>query len=181
MNKYLDAEKALEVVLYVLGSTTDLFHIVKTLYFADKMHLEKYGTLMTGDYYVAMPDGPVPSGAYDLIKYARGDNFAYEKKISDVRPDKALEVKGKNKDVVRRLRDPNLDYLSESDKVCLDMAIERYATMDWRELWNIVHAEESYKKAKSQKPETKNTPIPLKDIIMLDVPNGADVMQYLES
>lgn len=181
MNKYLDAEKALEAVLYVSGSTTDLFHIVKTLYFADKMHLEKYGTLMTGDYYVAMPDGPVPSGAYDLIKYARGDDFAYEKKISDVRPDKALEVKGEKKDVVIRLREPNLDYLSESDRECLDSAIERYAAMDWRDLWNIVHAEESYRKAKSQKPEKKNASIPLGDIIILDVPNGADVIRYLES
>ena len=172
MNKYLDADKALEVVLYVSQKTHDLFHIVKTIYYADKMHLEKYGRLLSGDYYVAMEDGPVPSGAYDLIKYVRGDNYTYEDKIINAHPEKAIQVE--DNEVVPN-REPNLDYLSESDKECLDKAIERYARMDGSKLWKIVHEEESYKKTE------RNRPIPLNDIITLDLPNGKDLIEYLNS
>jgi uncharacterized phage-associated protein len=172
MNKYLDAEKALEVIVYVSQKTHDLFHVVKTIYYADKMHLENYGRLITGDYYVAMEDGPVPSGAYDLIKYVRGDDYTYEEKIINARPEKAIRAKG---NTVAPRREPNLDYLSESDRECLDIAIEKYAGMDGGKLWEIVHEEESYKKTE------RNKPISLRDIITLDLLNGKDVLEYLES
>jgi len=172
MNKYLDAEKALEVVVYISHKTTDLFHIVKTIYYADKIHLEKYGRLITGDYYVAMEDGPVPSGAYDLIKNVRGDEYTYEKKIIDAHPEKALQAKGND---VTPLRGADLDYFSESDKECLDEAIEKYAGMDGGKLSQIVHEEEAYKKTE------RNKPIPLIAIITLDLPNGKDVLEYLDS
>lgn len=171
MNKYLDAEKALETVLYVANKTTDLFHIVKILYYADKLHLEAEGTQITGDYYVAMEDGPVPSGAYDLIKLVRGDRFSYEPKIIAAHPEKALQVVG---DVVKPLRAADEDCLSESDKACLDEAIKRYADMDGRWLWREVHTEESYKKTE------RNQPIQLRDIISLDIKNGNDILEYLD-
>jgi hypothetical protein len=173
VNRYLDAEKALEAILYVSRKTNDLFHIVKTLYYADKLHLENYGRLITGDYYVKMDDGPVPSGAYDLIKFARKDEFLYEEKIINVHPENAIQVKGKT--TIVPLREPNLDVLSESDIECLDVAIGKYAQMDFSQLWNLVHEEKSYQKAK------KNQPIALKDIIILDVSNGKEVLEYLDA
>ena len=181
MNKYLDAEKALETVLYVAGATTDLFHIVKILYYADKLHLEKYGALITGDFYVAMPEGPVPSGALHLIQYARHDPFGFEDKIVRAHPENAIAVKGDKKDVVTPLRSANLDYLSETDRECLDEAIAKYAGMDFGTLWRLVHEEESYKKARARRPEKNSPLIPLTDIILLDLPNGSDVVKYLDS
>ncbi len=172
MNKFLDAEKALEAILYVTRSTNDLFHIVKILYYADKLHLENYGRQITGDYYVKMPDGPVPSGAYDLIKIARGDEYTYEAKVINVHPKNALNVEG---DVVTPKREPDEDYLSDSDKECLDEAIKKYANMDGKKLWKIVHQEKSYNKAE------KNRAIPLRDIISLDIQNGKDILEYLDS
>jgi len=172
MNKYLDAEKALEVVVYVSHRTNDLFHIVKTIYFADKMHLENFGRLITGDYYVAMEDGPVPSGAYDIIKFVRGDEYTYDENIINIRPEKSISVDG-NK--VIPLREPNPELLSESDIDCLDKAIFAYAEMDGKKLWSIVHREKSYKKT------PRNKPILLRDIISLDISNGKDVLEYLDS
>ena len=172
MNRFLDAEKALEAIVYVSHKTNDLFHIVKTLYYADKMHLENYGRLITGDYYVAMEDGPVPSGAYDLIKYVRGDNYTYEDKIINAHPERAIRAEG---NVVTPCRGPNPDYLSESDIECLDKAIEVYAGMDGVKLWKIVHEEESYKRTE------RNKPISLRNIISLDLSNGKDILEYLES
>jgi len=171
MNRFLDAEKALEAIVYVSSKTNDLFHIVKTLYYADKYHLKNYGRLITGDYYVAMDDGPVPSGAYDLIKLVRGDEYPYEEKIINAHPERAFFVVGNT--VIPR-RNANLEYLSESDIECLDKAITRYAQMNGGKLWGIVHEEESYKRTE------RNKPISLRDIIIFDIPSGKDVLEYLE-
>jgi uncharacterized phage-associated protein len=165
-------EKALEAIVYVSHRTNDLFHIVKTLYYADKMHLEKYGRLITGDYYVAMREGPVPSGAYELIKRVRGDNQEYESRIVKAHPEEAIQVK--NHDDVTPRRAPNLDYLSESDLECLNESIRLYAGMDLKELWRIAHEEDAYKKSR------RNGSMQLTDII-LSLPNGKDVLEYLDS
>lgn len=44
------------------------YDILKTLFVADKTHLNEYGRPITFDNYVAMKAGPVPSLAYDLLK-----------------------------------------------------------------------------------------------------------------
>jgi uncharacterized phage-associated protein len=175
MNKFLDAEKALEVVLYVSRRTHNLFNIVKTLYFADKFHLSKYGRLITGDYYIAMDDGPVPSGAYDLIKLARGDEYSYESKIIEAHPEEVLRAtRNGNETTVIPLRDPNIDVLSESDIECLEKSIRLFGNMNTSKLWDIVHREEVYKKTE------QNKTMPLREII-LSLPNGEDVLEYLNS
>jgi hypothetical protein len=175
MNKYLDTEKALETVVYVSHETNNLFNIVKTLYFADKFHLESYGRLITGDYYVAMEDGPVPSGAYDLIKLVRGDNFSYEPNIVNAHPETAIRVVKIGKDTeVSPLRPPDLDYFSESDLECLNKAIKLFARMDVLTLWDRVHKEDAYKKT------LRDKPIKLQDII-LSLPNGKEIIEYLNS
>lgn len=175
MNKFLDAEKALEVILYVSRRTNNLFNIVKILYFADKFHLEKYGRLITGDYHIAMEDGPVPSGAYDLIKLVRGDEYLYESKIIEAHPENNLIVtKNGNETTVIPRRDPNLDALSESDIECLEMSIKLFGNMNTSKLWDIVHQEEVYKNTE------RNKPMPLREII-LSLPSGKDVLEYLNS
>jgi len=72
------AEKSVEAILYIAQNVKQpTFHsISKMMYFADKVHLEKYGRFICGDNYVAMKHGPVPSGTYDILKVARGDGFA---------------------------------------------------------------------------------------------------------
>ena len=145
MNKFVDAQKTLEAILYVSQHTHDLFHIVKTLFYADKIHLQNYGRLITDDYYRAMKDGPVPSGAYDLVKIVRGEDYEFDQKLIDVHPEASIKVTERK--VITPLREPNLDYLSESDIEALDEAIAQYSNMDINQLWNLVHDEESYKKA----------------------------------
>lgn len=178
MHKFLDAEKALEVVVYVSHNTNNLFNLVKTLYYADKLHLERYGRLISGDTYIAMEDGPVPSGAYDFIKLVRGDQFAYDQKIIDTHPEMALRIevsKDRLKTSVFPIRDPNLDFLSESDIECLKESIKLYANMGSNKLWDLVHQEKAYSKT------DRNSPIPLRELIIEDVTNGKEVLEYLDS
>ncbi len=176
MHKFLDAAKALESVVYVSHNTSNLFNLVKTLYYADKFHLERYGRTISGDHYIAMDDGPVPSGAYDLIKLARGDKFAYDEKIVEVHAEDAIRTErdGSNTLVFPR-RGPHFDMLSESDIECLDEAIEKYGNMNTSRLWKIVHMEKAFSETDQDKP------IPLRKIISLDIPNGQEVLEYLDS
>jgi len=44
------------------------YDLVKTLFLADRSHLNEWGRLITYDNYVAMQHGPVPSFAFDLLK-----------------------------------------------------------------------------------------------------------------
>ena len=127
-----DLAKALETILYVAERTTDMYHILKVMYFADKEHLSKYGRLMSGDSYIAMRAGPVPSGAYDIIKCARGDGtFVADETITE-----ALSLEGYR---VVPLRGANLELLSESELECLDSAIETYGDVSFNKLMQLSH------------------------------------------
>jgi uncharacterized phage-associated protein len=66
--------KILEAIAYVIAEAGRRCHLVsqydvlKTLFLADKSHLNKFGRPVTFDNYFAMRAGPVPSVAYDLLK-----------------------------------------------------------------------------------------------------------------
>ena len=67
----LDINKALAATAYLIqkaGGRYDVFVLIKTLYYADRKGLVKYGRTITGDNFVSMDKGPVVSNIYDLIK-----------------------------------------------------------------------------------------------------------------
>lgn len=134
-----DPEKALEAILYVARNTRNPgFHLVsKILYFADQAHLRDYGRFITGDLYVAMKHGPVPSGAYDMMKWARnqqGGSFRLSGQLEE-----AFEVR--NGHCIHPCREPQLDLLSESELECLQRAIEQYGNLSFSRLADISHDE----------------------------------------
>lgn len=61
----VDKEKTIEALLYIVTRYGEVgrFHALKTLYYADRAHLQRYGRPITGDRYIAMENGPVPSYA----------------------------------------------------------------------------------------------------------------------
>jgi uncharacterized phage-associated protein len=70
-----DYEKAVAASVYIASqnlSALTMGKLFKLLYFSDKDHLVRHGRPMTGDYYAAMKDGPVPSHLYNLFKELRG-------------------------------------------------------------------------------------------------------------
>ncbi len=120
------AEKSVEAILYIAQNVKQpTFHrISKIMYFADKVHLEKYGRFICGDSYMAMKHGPVPSGAYDILKVARGDGF-----------NNAFIVVDNFK--VKPLRAAYVDYFSESDLECLDESIKQYGHLSFDQLTRL--------------------------------------------
>jgi len=169
-NRYLDEEKALEVIIHLTKSTNDVFHLMKVLYYAEKLHLERYQQSIYGDYFMKMEDGPVPSGAYDIVKCARGEESKYDNRIEELHPEEAFYFIDKNTLIPRR--EPRLEYLTESNIECLDEANGLYGQMEPYNLWRTVHEEAAYKGS------DLNRPIPSNKLV-LSLTNGAEVLRYL--
>ena len=160
-----DAEKALEVLLYVVERVPDTYTALKVLYFADREHLSKYGRLICGDSYAAMSHGPVPSGTYDLIKYVRGDGYF----LLDVPAEEAFSVQ--DYDIIPR-RVANLSFLSESDVECLNAAIKKYGHKSFGQLKRLSH-DDAFRSA------DHNDTIALEAIVK-SLPNSGQILEYIE-
>jgi uncharacterized phage-associated protein len=163
-----DAEKAVEAFLYVGRQVPNLYHALKVLYFADKEHLSRFGRLISGDRYVAMRLGPVPSGVYDMVKQVRGDGHFR----TDIPLDEIFEIRHRHTIHPKRLA--NVDLLSESDVECLDRAIDEYGSLSFKRLKSYSHREAAFKSA------DENDFISL-EAMAKSLPDGHSLWEYLGS
>src|SRR4029077_20807287 len=110
----LDTDKVIEAVVFVAARVPEptLHSVSKVLFHADKMHLSRYGRPISGDRYIAMRHGPVPSAAYDILKALRGDP-------SFSPPERARGALNVEDYAVRALRDADETVLSASEMECL--------------------------------------------------------------
>ncbi len=134
-----DPERALELVLYVASRLRypTLHSVSKVLYFADREHLSRYGSLLSGDNYVAMRHGPVPSAIYNLMKAGAG-------RLEPLIPSQFYELVAQSLSVeegrrVRPLRPANLDLLSASQRECLDSSIKENGKLSFKRLTDKSH------------------------------------------
>ena len=70
---YFDERKAAQAAAYLLhraGGRLPVIKLIKLLYLAERLSLQRYGETLTGDRLVAMPHGPVLSHTYNLIQGA---------------------------------------------------------------------------------------------------------------
>lgn len=133
--KLFRKEPTMNAVLYIvskMGGKADMHKIFKTLYFADMLHLSKYGRSVTGDVYIAMEYGPVPSMTDDIFKAVRGDSYFPAGELAEY-------FHFVNKYVVENSRECDLDWLSESDIECLDYAIGKCKDKSFDEITNMSH------------------------------------------
>lgn len=139
MNKLFKYDKAVNSILYILqklDGKTDMHKICKILYFADQRHLSTYGRSITGDSYIAMQFGPVPSCVDDILKALRGDSFfSSSEEIKPLRECIVFE----NRFIVRGLKEPDMDELSGTDVKCLDYAVELCKDLNFAQLTALSH------------------------------------------
>jgi len=130
-------QKSIEAILYIIPHLTEptLHRLAKIMYFADKIHLEKYGRFICGDRYVAMKNGPVPSRTYELLKQARDDDFTQFSKTPLAQ--QAFIIQDQH--LVKPTRLANVDLLSDSDLECLDQAIAQYGHLSFHQLTQLSH------------------------------------------
>jgi len=172
-------EAALAALLYVADKLPkpNMHKVAKILYFADKLHLERYGRQIFGDTYIAMPFGPVPSHVYNLVKEAdpkkTGDSlFGAPEIASHLR----IEWDG-NVRLVYPEHEPDLDNLSRSDLLCLDESLELFSDLNFKPLSDLSH-DAAWDAARKKSPYQKGAPMTLDEIIgTLD--NADELRAYL--
>ena len=168
-----DRERALELVLYVANRLRyPTFHSVsKVLYFADREHLSRYGSLLSGDSYVAMRHGPVPSAIYDLLKAAAGRQEPLIAPQFYELVNQALRVEGKHQ--VRPLRPANPALLSESQRECLDASIKTNGRLSFERPTTVKSHDAAWKSV------DENDLIDVRAIAKT-LPNAKEVLAYLK-
>ena len=135
MNVQFDKTKALNALLYVANRVQrkDFHKIFKIIYFADRQHLAEWGRPITGDTYIAMDAGPVPSRMYDMLKIVRGDSYLPDTEgLGEF-------FKVENWMYVRPLVDADLNKLSKNEQEALNDSIAKYAGLSYDEIKEKSH------------------------------------------
>ena len=136
MKKFpIDKSKLKAVLLFVVNQLeeADLHKVFKILYFADEEHLARFGESITGDEYIAMKFGPVPSFTYDIFKAVRSDGYFYEE-LKDFYA--AFEIKDTQ---IKTNQVPDLDELSSSTINCLIKSILENQDLSFNKLTQKSH------------------------------------------
>lgn len=142
-------QKAIEAVLYLANKrpSIDKMSLYKFLFFADDVHLNKYGRPIFGGYYVAMQRGPVPSQVKNLLEKEKHPEFA----IDDY--------------MITATRGANLELLSQSDVEVLDLTYGRYGNYSARQLSELSHEHRAWKNARKINLLKNNNELNYKDMI----------------
>ncbi len=164
-----NSEKGLATILYVANQPSEVsFHTLsKILYFADRESLAEFGRTISGDNYIAMQHGPVPSAIYDMLKAVRDTHHWYPgyKRLCS-----SFEVR--NNYMVFAKKKPDCKMLSESDRNCLDHAINKYGIMNFGKLTSVSHD-------KAWRAADENDIIPMETIVR-SLPDGERLMEHLQ-
>lgn len=142
----LNAKKAIEAIVYLANKKPSMtqYFFMKMIFYADKFHINKYGTPVIGDRYIKMANGPVPSFVLDAIhkdgsKLTHDDYEEIEKSLSFRKWGRKIYTTAKRK--------ADMDYFSDTDIECLDAAFDFCKDKNFDELKNITHDEPSWKNA----------------------------------
>lgn len=140
----------------------------KIFYFADRLHLERYGSFMFGDEYGAWKYGPVPMGAYALM---HGIREHPERSAAAGFHVETVPVNGYPAPVVRPLEPPDMGELSRSIVSCLDESIAQHGGKSFKQL-----TDESHDAAwNAAGPDEVMSP----ELIAGTLPNAAELLKHL--
>jgi len=150
------------------GLPATQYDIVKSLFLADRGHLNKYGRPITFDNYVAMKDGPVPSLAYNFLKEdatslrRHGQKLPWRRKAArdlGVRAF-AFEIESDNVDT---------SVLSPSDVEELKAAFTIVKALGFRQVRKLTHEDQAYIEAWEDDGPSNGYKMSLS--LLFDVPN----------
>jgi uncharacterized phage-associated protein len=176
-------DKLIEAILFLISRaaerkcTLTQYDIVKSLFFADKSHLNRFGRPITFDNYVAMPNGPVPSLAYSILKN-EADLAALG--LREVPWDRVVGEHSNPKACLYRnpKRAASEDVLSESDMEALSDALATVMGLTFGQIKKLTHQDPAYVAAWGDG-ESNNAPMSYG--MLFDVPDfdEAEHLQFL--
>ena len=138
------------------------YDIVKSLFLADKAHLNKYGRPITFDNYSAMKDGPVPSLSYNFLKR---DQFCMKRLgIKDFPwSSEAAPRISENAEVFSPKEGVSTkeDSLSESDIEELQVALLKVEQLGFKQVRKLTHDDPAYLEAWQENADVRSFPMSL--------------------
>ena len=157
-------EVAIEIILYLIKQVEklDLFSLCKLLYFAEKIHLENWGSSLCGEPFVAMKNGPVPSRSYDLLKGSR----QYRKYGFQLNNNKIIAF-----------RPPNMKRISPAAKETLDRTVSKYASVQWQLLRKYSH-DQAWQKAWDSRGDNQSILMPLETVVS-ELPDAENLLLHV--
>ncbi|RBO89666.1 Panacea domain-containing protein [Pseudochrobactrum asaccharolyticum] len=165
-------DKIIAAISYIIKAASENNHvvtqydIVKTMFLADRAHLNRYGRLISSDNYVAMYHGPVPTVAYDILKRNAHTMRMYN--LDELPWDMEKGERGlfiySNSDV--SWVD---DHLSLSDKKALNEAAITVKSLGFGQIRRLTHEDPAYVDAWEDDGDRKQYPMSLG--LLFEVPN----------
>jgi hypothetical protein len=145
----MNTQTAIEAVLWIIqNGESNMYNVWKILFSAEKYHINNHGRPITGDTYMAMEFGTVPSWLYDAT-------YTVSCGMGFFRQDYSLVAE----------RCPKMDYLSQSDVKALRHGFDKYAGLGFNTVKEKNHEEPAWRKNYVR---NNVVPIPFEDIIEED-------------
>ncbi len=166
--------RIIEAVLFVVREAerrkiaVTQYVVVKTIFLADKGHLNKYGRPITYDNYVAMENGPVPSVTYNVLKEHPKVVARYGKPFPWHRRE-APELGIRCFAFERPSRGVNEDVLSPSDMQELEAALQTVNLLGFKQIRKLTHDDPAYRAAWQRDGDRRQYPISYS--LLFEVPN----------
>ena len=169
--------KTLEGLVWFALNAPNLDHYwaVKTLFFADYYHLNRYGRPVFGDTIRAMDCGPVPSFALDLInrsEYAAQEELRAACAAFDVIPSETGQR------LVAK-REPDLDLFSRTDLECLKEALDFCRQRTFRQLYEATHDLPAYRQAWDTRGASSSVPMDFA-LLVDDSPHREELVEHMK-
>jgi len=150
--------KAIEAVLLFAemeheknDTDVDFIKINKYCYFSEQLHLKKYLKPIFGDIYYALPEGPVPSALYDIMKWMRGDRNEFMKKaLKAFSLEKNVPFQVCSNHHIKPLRTPDTKKFSESEIEVMNTVFDKYHIYKPFELSRLSHREKAWRNAQNK-------------------------------
>ena len=142
------AERIVAALYYVMveakrrGRSGTQYDLVKTLFLADRAHLNDWGRPVTYDNYCAMQHGPVPSLAYDFLK---GNEKALRDHHMSGLPWRSVSHSRSTKHyfAAENVLAPE-EFLSESDIEALGNALGVVQSLGFGQIRRLTHEDPAY-------------------------------------
>jgi uncharacterized phage-associated protein len=164
--------RIIEAILFLVteaarrGAPLTQYDIVKTIFIADKAHLNKYGRPITFDNYVAMTHGPVPSRTYDILK----ENVATKIVLELPWSRRAAPEIGETCFAYEHpKRDASEDILSQTDFDELRTSLTVVKALRFSQIKRITHEDPAYVDAWDD--ESERAQFPMSYALLFDAPN----------
>lgn len=142
--------KIVDVVLFIIDEWNrsrnrppSQYDIVKTIFLADRAHLNRFGRPITFDNYTAMEHGPVPSYAYDMLK----PKFNWPSELGMVECPWLAEREGNAYRFRETKRSPDVKSLSKSDIDALSDAMKTVGSLSFGQIRRLTHEDPAYRQA----------------------------------